>query len=166
MAKGSEEYNEFCDALLCIAEHTCGMDMKKYFADYEHYLKHDFQKAMEKDVVKIHHPFRDFPQNIYTIVARHTGEYKHGSYKTAQNSWSEQRLYIDKAVNALNRNHKEKAIQALGRLIAGKPVESNESFNIKLPIICGNSQLKINEYGGIEFLSINGVNLSRQMEIP
>lgn len=166
MAKGSEEYNEFCDALLCIAEHTCGMDMKKYFADYEHYLKHDFQKAKEKDVVKIHHPFRDFPQNIYTIVARHTGEYKHGSYKTAQNSLSEQRLYIDKAVNALNRNHKEKAIQALGRLIAGKPVESDESFNIKLPIICGNSQLKINEYGGIEFLSINGVNFIEANENP
>ena len=52
MKKDSEEYIGFTDALL-ISEHTCGMDNKMYFADYENYLKADFQKAREKDKVAI-----------------------------------------------------------------------------------------------------------------
>lgn len=65
MQRGGGEYSRFTDALLCIAEHTCGMDMKKYFADYEHYLKKDFQQARRADRVKMRYPFRDFPQNFF-----------------------------------------------------------------------------------------------------
>ena len=68
MKRDSEEYRGFCDNLLCIAEHTCGMDTKTYFADYESYLKPDFQRARKKDKIKIRHPFRDFPYNILNIV--------------------------------------------------------------------------------------------------
>lgn len=45
------------DALICIAEHTCGMDSKMHFADYDHYLKKDFKAARSEDKVKIKHLF-------------------------------------------------------------------------------------------------------------
>lgn len=51
MQKNSNEYTAFSDALLCIAEHTCGMDAKTHFADYENYLKVDFEEARKKDIV-------------------------------------------------------------------------------------------------------------------
>ena len=39
LERNSDEYRELTDALLCIAEHTCGMDSKIWFSDYGHYLK-------------------------------------------------------------------------------------------------------------------------------
>ena len=39
LSRQSDEYKNLTDALLCIAEHTCGMDSKTYFSDYGHYLK-------------------------------------------------------------------------------------------------------------------------------
>ena len=32
MKKDSKEYKDFSDNLLCVAEHTCGMDAKTFFA--------------------------------------------------------------------------------------------------------------------------------------
>lgn len=86
MSRESEEYKGFADALLCIAEHTCGMDTKKHFADYEHYLKTDFQKARKTDKITVKHPFRDFPQNFYVVINRLTGDYEKGSYRKIEKS--------------------------------------------------------------------------------
>lgn len=156
MQRESQEYIDFSDALLCIAEHTCGMDMKKYFADYENYLKADFQKARKADTVKIHHLLRDFPQNILTYFARIKGEYSQGSYSTAEKSWAEQRQYIDKAVKALLAEHKAEAEQALSKLTPKEPVKYNETFDIHSPVDIGSWHLELNEYGGIGVLNHNG----------
>lgn len=166
MNRESKEYICFTDALLCIAEHTCGMDMKKYFADYENYLKADFEKARKADKVKIKHPLRDFPQNIFTLISRKHGEYQIGSYSTAEKSWAEQRAYIDKAVNALSAEHKEEAKTALSKLIPVNKISHSNDFNIKTPVDIGNWHLEFNEYGGIGLFTHNGKAVIKQNNKP
>lgn len=84
MQRYSEEYIGFSDALICIAEHTCGMDSKMHFADYDHYLKKDFKAARSADKVKIKHLFRGFPHNFIVAFNRMFGSYQPGSYKNIE----------------------------------------------------------------------------------
>lgn len=80
----SDAYEQLADNLLCAAEHTWGMDVKTYFADYEHYLRPDFEQARRKDTVELHHPLRDFPQNLLTVCQRRRGAYHIGSYRAME----------------------------------------------------------------------------------
>lgn len=166
MHRDSSEYINFTDALLCIAEHTCGMDMKKYFADYENYLKSDFERARKKDDIRIRHPFRDFPQNIFTIASRAKGDYKKGSYSAAEKSWAEQRIYISKAVNALSDEHKKQAELALSELIPLNQISHNNDFDIKQSVDVGDWHLEFNEYAGIGLLTHNGIKVIKENNKP
>lgn len=166
MNRESKAYTDFTDALLCIAEHTCGMDMKKYFADYENYLKADFEKARKADKVKIRHPLRGEMQNIFTLAARAHGEYRQGSYRTAEKSWAEQREYIDKAVNALSAEHKIQAKTALSKLIPVNQISHSNDFDLKTPVDMGEWHLEWNEYGGIGLLMHNGKTIIKQNNKP
>ncbi|MDE5605633.1 MAG: DUF5054 domain-containing protein [Eubacterium sp.] len=156
MKKDSKEYIDFTDALLCISEHTCGMDNKMYFADYENYLKADFQKAREKDKVVIKHPFRDFPQNLLTIISRKHGTYKQGSYKTIEKSWAEQREYIAKAVSNLSEAHKAEANAVLASLIPEKIQNFPNGKEDFETVTCGKWNLELNKLGGIGRLTYDG----------
>ena len=80
LSRDSEEYKNFTDALLCIAEHTCGMDSKTYFSDYGHYLKKDFIKARRDDKVKFRRLLSDLPQSILPLVSLYDGRRKRGYY--------------------------------------------------------------------------------------
>ncbi len=152
MLKGSDEYTGFSDALLCIAEHTCGMDSKIYFSDYEHYLKKEFIKARKADKVKIRHPFRDFPQSIMPLTGRLDGRRKQGYYSVIEKSWKEQREYIDLALSKLGSVHKAEAEKALSRLIPDSPAEiKNRSSQTEL--LCGNWKFSLNSKGGVGSLS-------------
>lgn len=166
MVRGSQEYINFTDAILCIAEHTCGMDMKKCFADYENYLKKDFQKARKADAVKMRHPFRDFPHNIIILNARLNGGYAKGSYKAIEKSWQEQRNYIDLAVSALEDRHKDEAKSLLSKLIPTEPIRATEIFDTSNEIKFGKWQFKLNEYGGISALTCNGDSVIKQNNNP
>ncbi len=156
MVKDSDEYIGFTDALLCIAEHTCGMDMKMYFADYEHYLKSDFQKARADDKVVMKHLFRDFPQNFTIFTSRLAGKHRQGSYKAIENSWAEQRGYISIALTHLSAEHKKEANSRIKRLIPDAPVEQGESFDSLTPIKVGKWEMTLNEYGNINTLVCDG----------
>ncbi|MDE5995630.1 MAG: DUF5054 domain-containing protein, partial [Eubacterium sp.] len=156
MEKDSKEYIGFSDALLCISEHTCGMDNKMYFADYENYLKADFQKARAKDKVVIKHPFRDFPQNLLTIISRKYGTYKQGSYRAIEKSWAEQRDYIIKAVSSLNDTHKAEAEAVLASLIPQKMQELPNGKEQFSTVTCGKWSLELNKLGGINKLTYDG----------
>lgn len=153
MLKGSDEYIGFSDALLCIAEHTCGMDSKIYFSDYEHYLKNDFIKARKKDKVKIHHPFRDYPQNMLALTDRFKGKRKVGSYSVIEKSWKEQREYISLAISCLKGEHKALCEKALSALIPNSPIKLNETSNPRNTLSCEKWNFKLNSKGGIGYLS-------------
>lgn len=153
MQKGSKEYNEFSDALLCIAEHTCGMDTKTYFADYESYLKPDFQKARKRDKIIIRHPFRDFPYNILNIINKIRFK---SAYSIIEKSWAEQRTYIDKAVNALSDAHKAQAKAALKRLMPEDVIDTSEYQPYSKALKLSDFEFELNEFGGIGTFTYKG----------
>ncbi|MGN1202412.1 MAG: DUF5054 domain-containing protein, partial [Eubacterium sp.] len=162
MVRTGKEYAGFSDALLCIAEHTCGVDSKIYFADYENYLKPDFEKARKKDEVVIRHIFRDFPKNFLTAVSRLFGAYKKGSYSAIEKSWQEQRLYIDKAVSALSDEHRAQAEAALLKLRPENMLMISDANEYTGSIKFAGFELELNEYGGIGKLSYNGEDIIRK----
>ncbi len=166
MVKNSEEYVGFSDALLCIAEHTCGMDMKMYFADYEHYLKADFQKARANDKVVMKHLFRDFPQNFTIFTSRLAGKHSQGSYKTIEKSWAEQREYITKAVSCLSDEHKSEAEIALKSLIPVNPLAHKNDFDMKNTVTFGDWKLTFNEMGNIDTLACCGDTVIAKNDMP
>lgn len=163
MARGTDEYKGFSDALLCIAEHTCGMDSKISFGDYENYLKADFEKARARDDVTAKHIFRDFPQGIIAAFNRRfNSAQKKGSYRVIEKSWEEQRAYIDKALAALSASHKEEAKKALDALrpTALTPAKGDKPY--AQPISFGGYTLALNKHGGIRALSHNGTQIIRE----
>lgn len=162
--RNSNEYKSFVNTMLCIAEHTCGMDTKTYFSDYGHYLKKDFVKARKADAVKIRHPFCDFPQNIFPIVSRINGRRKKGYYSVLEKSWAEQREYIKLAVSALNGSHKEEAEKELSMLIPTEPEKFTENGN--RTVECGEWVLEINEKGGIGRLLCGEKEVIKQNNEP
>lgn len=163
---GSAEYTGFSDGLLCVAEHTCGMDVKKFFADYDHYLKRDFQRARQADIVKISHPFRDFPHNLLTMWNRKFGGYSKGSYSVIEKSWAEQRAYLEKAVAALSPDHRKEAEQALTWLRPAQPETMAGTEDPYAPCHCGGWSFQLNKYGGIGALTYNGQPVIRENDEP
>lgn len=166
LTKNSNEYLAFTDALLCIGEHTCGMDNKMYFADYENYLKKDFQKARKKDKVKLKHPLRDYPQNLLTVINRKKGNYKKGSYSVIEKSWAEQRGYIAKAICALSDEHKKQAEKALQALRPEKMQTLPQNQLTEFIIEKGKWRFELNSCGGIGSLSYNGDTIIRKNNAP
>lgn len=164
LARDSEEYKNFADALLCIAEHTCGMDSKTYFSDYGHYLKKDFIKARETDKVEFRYLLTDLPQSILPLVSLFDGRRKRGYYSVIEKSWAEQRAYIDKALSALGRVHKDEAEKEIDTLIPKTPADF--VGNGKRRAENEDWVLEINEKGGIGSLSYKGKEIIRRNTEP
>lgn len=156
MKKDTEEYIGFTDNLLCVAEHTCGMDTKTYFADYENYLKPDFQKARKRDKIFIRHPFRDFPYNILNIINKIRFK---SAYSIIEKSWQEQREYLDKAVSFLDASHKMRAEKALAELLPEKAVAFDKAEKLDGAVNAFGFELELNSFGGIGKFALNGQNI-------
>lgn len=161
MQRMTDEYKAFSDALLCVGEHTCGMDGKTYFADYENYLKPDFQKARKRDNVVIKRPFRDFPHNFYNAAVKLTGGKKH-AYSVIEKSWDEQRSYIDKAVNQLSSNHKTQAKEALAKLRPDKTIDGSEYEKHTGTLKFSDFEFELNEFGGIGRFTYKGNDILKK----
>lgn len=166
IVKNDNEYNGLCEGVLCLAEHTCGLDSKMYLADYENYLKKDFTKARKRDKVKIKHPLRGYPININTIKFRKSGEYSGGSYSTMEKSWNEQRLYIENALNSLSDVHKKEAETELLKLRPENKEKSPKEQLDKNEVSVFNWKFKINDFGGIGYLSLNDDDIIRENNEP
>lgn len=166
MKRNSAEYIRFTDYLLCVAEHTCGIDMKTYLGDYEHYLKKDFEKARKKGTSKVHHPFRDYPQNMIIALGRIYGCNKKADYRAIEQSWAEQREYIKNAVYCLKGKRRNQAEEALKKLIPDKPAVQGKAFDISKTLTAGKWQMKISHTGGIEALTYEGDYVIKQNNEP
>ncbi len=167
LKKETSEYENLCDNILCLAEHTCAMDVKMYFADFENYLKKDFQKAREKDTVKMHHPLRDFPRNLEVLYSRLKGRYKKGSYRAVEKSWAEQREYITCAVNSLSAKHKKEALEELS-LLRPEKAEENKGTAVLFgqEIALGKTKFAVNRFGSLSNLSIDGKEIIPENDKP
>lgn len=165
MARGSAEYTCLADAMLCLAEHTCGMDTKMHFADYENYLKKDFQSARKTDRVILRDPSKD-PQSLIVQQKRESGEYKEGSYTVLEKSWQEQRKYIDLALSQLTVEHRAEAVGRLNMLRPTEPTEFENEFDIDTAVSVGEWELALNEHGGIKSLKSGDDEVIRDNNEP
>jgi len=165
--RGDPEYNALCAALLCVAEHTWGLDMKKYLGDYDHYTRQAFDKARREDKVKLKRLFGDFPQNIYMLMGRLKGTYKQGSYRAMETSWAEQRGYLSQAIDALSPAHKKDAESRMSGLLPKSfpdPAYTKPNFGGTYSV--GGYTLGLNKQGGISKLSFKGASLIRFNDKP
>ena len=163
MTRMSEEYIGFSDALLCIGEHTCGMDSKMYFSDYENYLKADFQRARRNDKVTVKHPLRGFPQGM---IFRSVAVGKERAYSVIEKSWQEQRAYIDQSLSCLSDEHKVQAEAVLETLRPESPcdVSAYKKFDGKIKF--SDFTLEVNELGGIGRLTYKGSEIIKKNNRP
>ncbi len=160
MQRMSDEYRNFTDALLCIGEHTCGLDSKMGLADYENYLKSDFRTARAADKVETKHPDWEYPYNLEAAKIR-----TYGSYSAMEKSWQEQRGYIDKALCALDDSHRAEAESALNEL-QPQQAESSDGVPYSEPISVGDYTLSINAHGAIGRLTYKQNEIIKENDSP
>lgn len=163
--KSSHEYTELADNLLCIAEHTWGMDTKTHFGDMENYLKRDFVKARLNNIVKVKNPFGYFPNSFQCFINQMFNKVKL-KYSTIEESWREQRRYIDNAISSLSSVHFNEAASAISLL---RPTQISELKGEKYPlgkeIKLNDKVIIINSKGGVTLTS-NGVKILDSAELP
>lgn len=163
MVRMSDEYKGFSDALLCIGEHTCGMDSKTHFADYENYLKRDFIKARKKDKVGIRRPFSSFPKGLIFKLSPLGNEH---SYSVIEKSWQEQRDYIRKALSCLSDAHKAQAEEVLGRLRPEHTEDFSQCKEYTGSVKFSDFEFELNEFGGIGSLTCKGAEIIHKNNNP
>ena len=127
LKRGSEEYNNLEQNILCLAEHTCGMDVKIALGEYENYMGEDFAKA------RLTKP-----------------------YKLIEKSWAEQRLYIDKALSKLTNSHLDEIEKSLDKLIPHEKFSAKSKADFNKVYKFKDSEIKINSFANIENLKIGG----------
>lgn len=112
-------YEPFLMNLLLVAEHTWGLDYKKYLADFTNWEKKDFQAARKADVTTL-----DFltnrNANMLQVLKEDFKKYRggefHGSYAFYESSHEEQMEYIFHAVRSLPEELAKEAEQEFIRL--------------------------------------------------
>ncbi|MFF2479409.1 DUF5054 domain-containing protein [Paenibacillus sp. NPDC058071] len=138
LLESSAEYKAMSDDLLLVAEHTWGLDVKKWLPDFRNYAKKDFNAARVVDDIDVD----DMPAKFGYIGAFAMDEFdKHSSglfasetakrtYSLIERSWEEQRAYVDSAVSYLDEQKQAEAAKAFEQL---KPVRTEESGSPVLP---------------------------------
>lgn len=114
-----ESYEPFMMNLLLIAEHTWGLDYKKYLADFSNWEKKDFMAARSADVTTL-----DFltnrNANMLQVLNEDFKKYRggkfDGSYAFYESSHKEQMEYIFAAVSTLPEELAKEAEEEIARL--------------------------------------------------
>lgn len=113
----SPAWREFCRGLLMVCEHSWGRDVKRWLSDWRNWEKKDFCAAREQDHIT---PEDVMPAGklLREFTLAHEPTFVAGlcSYKKMEDSWREQRAYIEDAVQALPSPWQEKARQRLAAL--------------------------------------------------
>lgn len=139
LKKADKEYKDISDYILCLAEHTGGMDVKVALNEYDNYLKSDFEKAR---------------------VA-------YSGYEKIEKSWAEQREYITKACEAMSSEHMKEAKCELAKLIPTEHFAQGEETALPNTVFkYGNNEIVINEFGGIGKFVANGKTVIKENNKP
>ena len=139
LKRDSEEYACLADNILCLAEHTCGMDIKIALGEYENYLRPDFERA------KSINP----------------------AYTKIEKTWAEQRLYIKKATEKLSAEHMKEAKAQLDKLIPKEPFgRFEESGEADKEYQIGESRISFNSFGGVKSLTVGGREIIAENDSP
>lgn len=152
-------YEEFMTNLMLIAEHTWGLDYKKYLADFKHWKKAEFQEARKRDVTTLElltNRNAQMREVLDLDFKRYRGGTFTGSYSFYESSHEEQRQYLKAAAAALPEELKQEAEETLAAM---KPVWEDWSEEKVLPgqtVEIAGWRIRINGDGSIEYLEKNG----------
>ncbi len=150
----STEYDKFMRNLMLVAEHTWGLDFKKYLADFTNWAKKDFEKAREHDVTTL-----DFlsnrNQHMIEVLTSDLEKYRdgkfEGSYKLFESSTEEQRQYVRNAISVLPKNLQIEANKALDRMKPCKTVLQGDRRYPNVQFEVNGWQIRIDGYGSIYY---------------
>lgn len=121
-------YRAMSEALMLVAEHTWGLDVKKWLPDFRSYAKSDFLDARAADEVDVQNipakysyigafALNEFDRQSSALFSK---ESSRRSYSRLESSWAEQRAYVEQAVLALPEDKRQEARRALAELAPKK----------------------------------------------
>lgn len=156
-AVDSPAWREFCRGLLMVCEHSWGRDVKRWLSDYRNWEKEDFYAARERDHIT---PEDVMPagEELREFTLHHEPTFVQGlcSYRLMEESWAEQRGYIEDAVNALPAPWQEEARKRLLSLRPGDytpiqtPIEERDfTINGWKVSILPDGSLRVWEHNGV-----------------
>jgi len=172
------EQEAFYHQMLMVAEHTWGLDFKKYLSDYVNWDKKSFQKARAWDKLS-----EDYAGNYPTLYEFSKNEFKkqvknfdweERSYSLFETSHQEQRDYLEKAILALSEAHRGRFHQIKADYLKMGILDDIPSFTqltCKHLAFDGNQlreseagdHIEILDHGGIIFNGIKLGNFSYQL---
>lgn len=152
-------YDEFMMNVLLIAEHTWGVDFKKYLADFKNWEKSDFQKAVEMDVTTLEENLTNrnahMLKNLKADMDKYCGGVFQGSYRLYEEACMEQREYLDQAVRALPSVMQEEVQEAFQKLMMSEEEIGEKQFFGRIFSING-WEVKIDGDGSVSHLKKDG----------
>jgi hypothetical protein len=114
------EYRAFSNELMLIPEHTWGINNNLYLPDYKNYLRPDFERAKAGNRFDFSHvatayQYSELLHSINIYVRSGEAAAK-ASYETSENSWLEQRKYLDRAISHLSVAHQKEVFRKFAEL--------------------------------------------------
>jgi hypothetical protein len=160
----SENYRDFLQNLLLVAEHTWGLDYKKFLMDFTNWEKKDFNAAREHDATNLD-MITNRNANMRGVLLSDIEKYRNGdttgSYRFYESSHEEQRAYITDAINSLPGDLKAEAEDAVKALETTDPefFKAAEKEKIIFPyehIVIGDFEVAFGGSGEMVYLAKNG----------
>lgn len=160
----SKGYEDFLQNLLLIAEHTWGLDYKKYLMDFTNWEKKDFNTARQNDHTELD-MITNRNANMRGVLLSDIEKYRNGdttgSYKYYESSHAEQMEYIFNAVNALPDNLKKEAKDSFNELeTVCSEFDGGTCVNDVHPyehIMIGEYEVAFGGSGELVYLAKNGI---------
>lgn len=162
--EGTRGYDAFMMNLMLIAEHTWGLDYKKYLADFKNWTKEDFQKAREQDTTTLEFLTNRNAQMREVLdidFKRYRGGVFTGSYRQYESSHEEQREYLKKAVEELPAELKEEAMRALDGCVPEKEKRNGQAAGVGETLQIGGWKVSVDGSGALRKLERNGRDWAR-----
>lgn len=161
----SPEYQAFSDQLLMVVEHTWGGNGNVFLPDYRSYLIDDFNQSRAASTITFAEAgkYLDFADSM-ALISTDTKSKEmlpKRSYHLYEESWKEQRAYIENALQTLSSGRKAQALNAfeqMNQAIATLPV--SEALKVGYVYELSDSvALSIGTNGSIDYLEVNGRKL-------
>ncbi len=161
-------YDDFMMNLYLIAEHTWGLDFKKYLGDFRNWTKADFQKAREEDATTL-----DFLTNrnaqmravLDVDIKNYRGGVFTGSYREYEASWAEQREYLGLATACLPEDMKREAEESFAALTPSWEKPEGEHIGLGKNTVIDGWSFQICGNGAISSLKKDGRTWVKDGEI-
>ncbi|MGG6311970.1 DUF5054 domain-containing protein [Paenibacillus macerans] len=158
IGENDADYRAMSEALMLVAEHTWGLDLKKWLPDFRSYAKQDFHAARARNEIDA----TDIPAKYGYIGAFALDEFdkqssalfskeaSRRSYSMLESSWAEQRAYVEQAALKLRPDKQLEALQALAELTPQKTgLSGSAHLQARTPYRSGAFELAFSERGAL-----------------